>query len=251
MAPPDDTTTAGSDFDSRSSVSEFATLAHPRELVVVPGEAEIVRRVWAELADHSLAEVAERLNRDGVGHRGPWTREAVKDIWRRGRFYLGFVVEKRGREEREGRHEAILDEAQYERTTAAIATRRRVGNKPKPFRAYLLRGLPWCICGTRLRGGGPRPTRNRAPLLPLPDPGLPGTALSGRGDRGRGPGADRDRHPAGIHRRRRAGGAPQAPPHSRRRGRRPPAGTADDQARADPEAERLGRPPRRRVPRRA
>ncbi len=127
-------------------------LCHPRELDVVPEEAAIVRRVWAELADHSLAEVAERLNRDGVPHRGPWTREAVKDIYRRGRFYLGYVVEKRGRDERPGRHEPILDEAQYARTTAAVAARRRVGNKPKPFRTYALRGLLFCPCGTRLRG---------------------------------------------------------------------------------------------------
>jgi DNA invertase Pin-like site-specific DNA recombinase len=127
-------------------------LCHPRELEVVPEEAAIVRRVWAELADHSLAEVAERLNDDGVAHDGPWTREAVKDIWRRGRFYLGFVVEKRGREERPGRHEPILDEVQVARTTAAIAARRRIGNKPKPFRSYALRGLLFCSCGTRLRG---------------------------------------------------------------------------------------------------
>jgi DNA invertase Pin-like site-specific DNA recombinase len=118
-------------------------LCHPRELVVVPDEAAIVRRVWAELADHSLAEVADALNRDGVAHRGPWTREAVKDIWRRGRFYLGFVVEKRGREGRAGRHGAILTEAQYARTTPAIAARRRLGNKPKPYRPYSLRGLLW------------------------------------------------------------------------------------------------------------
>jgi hypothetical protein len=127
-------------------------LCHPRELIVVPDEAAIVRRVWAELGDHSLAEVAERLNRDGLAHEGPWTREAVKDIWRRGKFYLGFVVEKRGRDERPGRHEPILTEAQYARTTAAIAARRRVGNKPKPFRTYALRGLLVCTCGTRLRG---------------------------------------------------------------------------------------------------
>lgn len=121
-------------------------------MVVLPAEAAIVRRVWSELADYSLAQVAERLNRDGVEHRGPWTREAVKDIWRRGRFYLGYVVGKRGRDERPGRHQAILDEAQYARTAAAIAARRRVGNKPKPFRTYALRGLLFCSCGTRLRG---------------------------------------------------------------------------------------------------
>ena len=131
---------------------DSGNLCHPRELEVVPEEAAIVRRVWTELADHSLAEVAEALNRDGVAHRGPWTREAVKDIWRRGRFYLGYVVEKRGRDERAGRHEPILTEPQYARTTAAIAARRRIGNKPKPFRTYALRGLLFCSCGTRLRG---------------------------------------------------------------------------------------------------
>jgi DNA invertase Pin-like site-specific DNA recombinase len=131
---------------------EAGRLYHPRELMVVPEEAATVRRVWHELADHSLGEVAEILNRDGVAHRGIWTREAVKDILRRGRVYLGYVVEKRGQDERPGRHEPILSEAQYARTMAAVAARRRVGNKPMPFRHYLLRGLLWCTCGTRLRG---------------------------------------------------------------------------------------------------
>jgi hypothetical protein len=67
-------------------------------------------------------------------------------------MYLGFVVEKRGRDERAGRHEPILSEAEYARTVAAIAARRRLGNKPKPFRAYPLRGLLVCACGTWLRG---------------------------------------------------------------------------------------------------
>ena len=110
--------------------------------------------MWQELAEHSLADVAERLNRDGAPHRaaGAWTREAVKDIARRGRVYLGFVVEKRGRDERPGRHEPILTQAEYRRTMAAVAARRRVGNKPAPFRHYVLRGLLYCTCGTRMRG---------------------------------------------------------------------------------------------------
>ena len=137
----------------------------------MPKEAAIVRRVWAELADHSLAEVAERLNHDGVAHQGPWTREAVKDVWRRGRFYLGFVVEKRGRDERPGRHEAILDEAQVAWTTAAIAAWRRVGNKPMPFRTYALRGLLFCTWNAS-PGRGPSPAREGDPLLPLPYPRL-------------------------------------------------------------------------------
>ena len=51
----------------------------------------------------------------------------------------------RGREARPrrtpGRHEPILTEAEYRRTTTAIAARTRVGNKPRPFRQYVLRGL--------------------------------------------------------------------------------------------------------------
>ena len=76
----------------------------------------------------------------------------MKDIWRRGRFYLGYVVEKRGRDERPGRHEPILTGAAYARTTAAVAARKRLGNKPRPFRHYPLRGLLRCACGTKMRG---------------------------------------------------------------------------------------------------
>lgn len=136
----------------RSRRDPAGGIAHPRELEIVPEEAAIVRQVWSELAQRSLIDVAELLNREGVPHAGPWTRDAVKDIRRRGRFYLGYVVEKRGRDERMGRHEPILTEAEYRRTTAAIAARTRVGRKPKPFRTYVLRGLIHCECGTRMRG---------------------------------------------------------------------------------------------------
>jgi hypothetical protein len=62
-----------------------------------------VRRVWAELAGHSIVAVAKLLDREGVPRRGAlWTRDSVKDIARRGRIYLGYVVEKRGRDERPG-----------------------------------------------------------------------------------------------------------------------------------------------------
>ncbi|HET9519691.1 MAG TPA: zinc ribbon domain-containing protein, partial [Candidatus Limnocylindrales bacterium] len=54
--------------------------------------------------------------------------------------------------ERPGLHEPILSQAEYQRTTAAIAARRNLGNKPKPFRHYPLRGLLHCACGTRMRG---------------------------------------------------------------------------------------------------
>jgi DNA invertase Pin-like site-specific DNA recombinase len=136
----------------RSLRDATGNLVHPRELVIAPEEAAVVRRVWLELVQRSLVEVAELMNREGVPHRGVWNRESVKDIARRGRMYLGFVVEKRGRDERPGRHEPIISEAEYRRTMAAIASRRRVGNKPRPFRSYALRGLLHCSCGTRMRG---------------------------------------------------------------------------------------------------
>jgi hypothetical protein len=140
-------------FGYRSRRDGAGNLVHPRELAVVPEEAEVVRRVWQELEQHSLIEVAELLNREGVPRRGAlWTRDAVKDISRRGRMYLGYVVEKRGRDERPGRHVPILTEVEYNRTMAAIAARTRVGNKPAPFRSYALRGLVQCACGTRMRG---------------------------------------------------------------------------------------------------
>jgi DNA invertase Pin-like site-specific DNA recombinase len=139
-------------FGYRSLRDASGRLVHPCQLVLVPEEAAIVRRVWRELVEQSLGEVAEVLNREGIPHRTIWTRDAVKDIWRRGRFYRGYVVEKRGRDERLGRHEPILSEAEYERTTAAMAGRKRLGNKPLPFRHYPLRGLLHCACGTRMRG---------------------------------------------------------------------------------------------------
>ena len=139
-------------FGYRSLRDASGNLVRPRQLVVVPEEAAIVRRVWNALAESSFDTVTDLLVRDGVPHRSGWTRDAVKDIYRRGRLYLGYVVEKRGRDERPGRHEPILTQAEYDRTTAAIAARRRAGNKPKPFRTYALAGLAFCACTTRMRG---------------------------------------------------------------------------------------------------
>jgi hypothetical protein len=76
------------------------------------------------------------------------------DIYRRGRLYLGHVLEKRGRDERPGLHEAILTEGESRAAVAAVAARTRVGNKPSPYWHYVLRGLVVYICGTRMRGEG-------------------------------------------------------------------------------------------------
>ena len=136
----------------RSLRDEAGNLVHPRQLVVVPEEAAAVRRIWQLLVGHPYADVAAILNREGVPHRGPWSREAIRDVVRRGRVYTGRVVEHRGRDERKGRHEPIIGEAEYQRAMAAITSRTRLGNKPRPFRTYALRGLLYCACGTRMRG---------------------------------------------------------------------------------------------------
>ena len=157
-------------FGYTSLRDEASALVRPRQLVVMPKEAAIVRQLWNELAVRSFDAVTDLLIREGVPHRRGWTRDAVKDIYRRGRFYLGYVVEKRGHDERPGHHEPILSQPEYDRTMAAIAARRRVGNKPKPFRRYVLRGLAYCSCNTRMRSEAhvQRGTDRRYYRCPIP-----------------------------------------------------------------------------------
>jgi DNA invertase Pin-like site-specific DNA recombinase/predicted nucleic acid-binding protein len=140
-------------FGYRSARDDAGTLVRPRRWEIVPEEAEVVRRVFRELTRLSLVEVAKLMDSEGVPHRGNgWTRESVKDIVRRERVYLGFVVEKRGRDERPGRHDPILTEEEARRTRDAIAGRTRAGRKPGPYRTYVLRGLLTCSCGAAMRG---------------------------------------------------------------------------------------------------
>lgn len=141
-------------YGYRGARDEHGQLVHPRQLVVVPEEADVIRRIWRELQHRSFDDVARLLNADGVPRRlgNAWSRDSVKDIWRRGRVYLGYVVEKRGLDERPGRHEPILSEQTYRATLEAVRGRTRAGNKPKPFRTYLLRRATYCACGARMRG---------------------------------------------------------------------------------------------------
>jgi hypothetical protein len=151
----------------RSLRDATGNLVHPRQLAIVPDGAAVVRRVSNELAQRSLVEVAELMNREGMPHRerGVWTRESVKDIPRRGRMYLGFVVEKRGRDERPGRHEPILTEAEYHRTIAAIASRGRVGSRAS--RTACCRRLSSTLLGPSC-GSASRPPRSRSPVASAP-----------------------------------------------------------------------------------
>jgi DNA invertase Pin-like site-specific DNA recombinase len=149
----------GDPFGYRSARDERGVLRRPRQLEVVPEEAEVVRLVWRNAASSSTSAIAHELNADGVVRRPrrirqadgsyafiqePWTRDAVKDILRRGRFYLGFVVEKRGLDERPGHHEPIIDEVTYNAGLIAARRRFRPGERPKAHRLYLLKGVISC-----------------------------------------------------------------------------------------------------------
>ena len=125
-------------------------VAKPRTLRIVEPEAEVIRRVWTDLAAKSTKQIASELNAEGVPRRnpGPWTKNTVKDIVERGRFYLGFVVLKRGVDERPGRHEAIIDESTWavgrKAADARMHGRRERGPKR---RTYLIWGSSCASAG--------------------------------------------------------------------------------------------------------
>jgi Recombinase zinc beta ribbon domain len=115
-----------------------------RQLVPTPSEADDVRAVFRELG-HSSFDVIAR-------ERG-WSTGKVKDLYRRRRLYLGFVIEKRGLDERPGRHEPLIDLATYETAMAGVASRRRNARGGQARRTYLLTGLLACEgCGGTLHG---------------------------------------------------------------------------------------------------
>ena len=125
-----------------------------RQLVPVPEEAEVVKDIFRLLAQRSSTDVTDELNSRGISHRDgrPWSKQAVRDVWRRRRLYLGYVVYKRGLEERRGRHNPIIGEAEYTDAMAAVASRTHNGQPAKPHRTYALAGVLHCSCGAKMRG---------------------------------------------------------------------------------------------------
>lgn len=139
----------------RTRRNDEGEIIHPRTLEIVEQEAEVVRRVWRDLPSRSTQQIADALQREGVQRRvdRPWTRDAVKDIVRRGRFYLGFVVYKRSAEELPGTHEPIIDEATWAAGRIAADDRgSAVAQHTRAHRTYLLTGLIICACGKPLHG---------------------------------------------------------------------------------------------------
>jgi DNA invertase Pin-like site-specific DNA recombinase len=157
----------GDPFGYRSARDGRGVLLRPRQLEVVPDEADVVRLVWRLAASSSTSAIADALNAASVVRRPkkinqgdgaitlvqePWTRDAVKDILRRGRFYLGYVIEKRGLDERPGHHDAIIDEPTYNAGLIGARTRFRPGPRPKAHRLYLLKGVLVCETGHPMHG---------------------------------------------------------------------------------------------------
>lgn len=143
-------------FGYATARDESGVVVQPRRLVIVPGEAEVVRRVFEMLERSPFSEIADQLNREGVRHREvrAWTVNAIKDLWRRREVYIGNVATRRGAEVRPGQHEAILTDEQYRRAVAGVQSRiHHTGKKPgSAKRTYLLRGLVYCSCGTKMHG---------------------------------------------------------------------------------------------------
>lgn len=119
-----------------------------RRTLEIGPEAPRVQQIVNMLPAYSFDQIASRLTADGY----PMTDSAVKDVARRLRLYLGFVVKGRGLDERPGRHEPLITEAQYAAAIAGIGRRTRAGRNPRPFRVYVLSGLLYCGCGHRMRG---------------------------------------------------------------------------------------------------
>ena len=81
----------------------------------------------------------------------------MKDIARRGRFYLGYVTHRRGLKERPGRHPAILDEELGGWRGGMRRRLKGVIQRSPRHRIYLLAGLLHCgdaVRAARLGGDG-------------------------------------------------------------------------------------------------
>jgi DNA invertase Pin-like site-specific DNA recombinase len=143
-------------FGYRTARDVDGKIVHPRTLEIVEDEAEVVRRVFRELARRPFSEIADRLNAETVPHRAvrAWTKNAVKDLWRRREVYRGNVTSRRGVEVIAGKHPPILTPEEFRDACAGVERRihRRGVRQAQAKRFYLLGGLVYCSCGTKMHG---------------------------------------------------------------------------------------------------
>lgn len=137
------------------------------ELVIVPEEAAIIRRIVDELlAGHSSRAVAERLNDDGIPTaRGctRWRSQGVLALARRP--YIAGLRAHRGTVVGPARWEGVITPDRFEALSRALgpgmvvtkrgAKRRRVATSPGKARRWLLTGgIARCgICGAPMVAG--------------------------------------------------------------------------------------------------
>jgi site-specific DNA recombinase len=155
-------------------------------LVPDPFEADIVRRIFRELAaGRTPAAVARDLHRDGIGtkerkqkdgtlRRGTWNPSTVREL-AKARTFLGMIpIYPKGPDGRrlgrsqvpvdqvqhvQGRHEPLVDQGLFDQVQARLASTPR---GPNSKRVYPLAGLVVCgeCGGTCLVTGGAWPYRN-------------------------------------------------------------------------------------------
>jgi DNA invertase Pin-like site-specific DNA recombinase len=147
----------GSDpFGYRTVRDERGKVAQPQQLVPVPDEAELVRRIFDlyGTGDVSQGQLATMLQAEGLLRRGrTWVEKSVQDVIRRAEFYRGHAVYRRRADIRPGTHEPIITPEQaHAAQRAALLRNRRPTHHHRADRVYLLARIAWCSCGLRLRG---------------------------------------------------------------------------------------------------
>jgi DNA invertase Pin-like site-specific DNA recombinase len=123
----------------------------PGLLVVVPHEAEIVRRMFSEYASgRNLVDIARRLHEDGVptvtGGKSRWRQSTVGQLLKNP-VYIGLVT--RSGETYEGSQDAIVPEPLWAKVQAVFASRPSRGRgRPTKGQHLFRKGLLRCgRCG--------------------------------------------------------------------------------------------------------
>ena len=142
-------------FGYRTVRDERGQISRPHRLEVVAEEATVVRDIFDRYSSGTVSQgdLAAALNVEGKHRRGrPWVEKGVADILRRGDFYLGNSVYRRGASVRPGSHDPIITPEQRHLAQRVASRRLRAGGHGSASRAYLLTRLSVCgDCGLRLR----------------------------------------------------------------------------------------------------
>ena len=134
------------------------------QLMVVPDETEIVRRIFREfVAGRSLSAIARGLHEDGVKPmRGRLWRVSTISGVLTNPYYLGRIPFDG--QVYDGHHEALVDQKTYEQAQAVFASRPSRGRGRPPKGNHLFRGGV-LRCGVLRRGDGAPDQRRLSDVL--------------------------------------------------------------------------------------